>query len=473
MVRTFLLAVIACLLLASCGDSTEQRPGHEHGQVLRASIQDQPITPVTARYVERVIKQAEKSGAACLILDLDTPGGLMESTRSIVRTILGSNVPVVVYVTPSGARAASAGVFITLAAHAAVMSPGTHIGAAHPVQVGGVSPVPEPSSPPQNDSSRTAPAANGIMGEKIVNDARAWVRSLAELRGRNAEWAESAVSESKSITASEANRINVIDFIAEDHDTLLRILHGREIQLPGGTVRLHTNDSVLRPVDMWWGERLLSTLSNPNIAFLLLLLGFYGLLFELYAPGWGISGTLGAMCLVLGFSGLALLPINIASLGLILLGLGLFVAEAFVPNYGVLTLGGVTCLILGGLMLVEVLSGLPRVSPALIIPFALATGSITFFLIGKGIKAQRARPRTGSEGLEGASATAQTDFTAEGLVFYGFVLVRGELWKATSSAPLVAGQSVTIVERQNLVLNVVPASPAEASPPVKTSRTES
>ncbi len=417
------------------------------GPVFHMRLDDEPITPVTARYIERALREAASARAACLVLELDTPGGLVTSTQRIVKDILGSRVPVVVYVAPPGARAASAGVFITLASHVATMAPGTHIGAAHPVSIGGM-----PGTPPADTTSGRQ--QGGVMEEKILNDAVAWARSLAELRGRNAEWAALAVTESRSITATEAVAENVIDLIAEDLDDLLAQLDGREVTLPGGPAVLRTAGAEVRAVPMWWGEQLLAVLSNPNVAFLLLMFGFYGVLFEFYTPGWGVGGTLGAICLVLGFFGLAVLPINYAGLLLIALALGLFVAEAFFPSFGALTLGGVVCLVLGGLMLVDSPTGLLRVSMAVVVPVALATGAITLFLVGGVVKAMRGRVQTGSEGMLGSEVVAHEAFVPVEGRYRGMVLAHGELWQAVSAAPVAAGDAVEITDREGLTLFV-------------------
>ncbi|MDQ7039626.1 MAG: nodulation protein NfeD [Rhodothermus sp.] len=415
--------------------------------VYRLVLEDEPITPATVRFIRRGLREATENGAVCLTIEMDTPGGLVEATRDIVQLFLQSPIPVVVYITPPGARAASAGVFITLAAHVAAMAPGTHIGAAHPVQLGGGA-----ATPP--DTAQVDP-----MAEKILNDAVAWARALAQYRGRNADWAARAVSESQTLTAREAVSLNVVDLVAPSLDSLLVLLDGRKVVLDGETILLQTADARVHTVRRWWGERILAALSNPNIAFLLLMLGFYGLLFELYTPGWGIPGTLGAIFLMLGFYGLSILPVNYVGLGLLILGLGMLVAEAFVPSFGLLTVGGVVCLILGGLMLVESPMGFPQVSAALVVPVALATALIALFLLSNALRIQRRPARVGDETLIGQLATAREDFIPEGDHFGGYVFVHGEWWRACSSVPIQAGQSVRIERREGLCLWVSPESP--------------
>ncbi|MEE8169776.1 MAG: nodulation protein NfeD, partial [Phycisphaerae bacterium] len=416
---------------------------------------------VSVQLVERAIREAEEAQAACVVLLLDTPGGLVDSTRRLVKRMLASRVPVVVYVSPSGGRAASAGVFITMAAHVAAMAPGTHIGAAHPVQLGGlpVGPPGAPSPPPREAEPSTDEEAGGsrpvsAMEAKIVNDTVAWSRSLAELRGRNADWAARAVRDSISVPASEALSDGVIDLIAHDLDELLARLDGRTVELAEGTARLKLAGADIRAVEMWWGERVLSVISNPNLAFLLLMLGFYGILFELYTPGWGVGGTLGAICLVLAFFGLAVLPINYVGLLLMAAALAMFVAEAFVTSFGLLAIAGGVCMVLGGVMLIDSPAGFMRVSLGVVIPVAAATAGISVFLVGTVLRARRRRVQTGSEGLIGAEAVARERFECVDDRFVGPVLVHGEIWNAVSNGPVARGEPVRIEDRRGLTLVV-------------------
>ena len=425
----------------------DEPPEGANGVVLHIRLDNVPITPVSARFIARGIREAEEAGARCLIIELDTPGGLVESTQGIVKNIIASRVPVAVYVSPSGARAASAGVFITLSAHVAAMAPATHIGAAHPVTIGRA-----PGPAPADTTSGEQTQRPSVMEEKMVNDAVAWSKSLAELRGRNVEWAALAVSESRSITNTEALEQNVIDLIAENLEDLLAQIDGREVELETGPVTLHTAGAELRPLRMWWGDQVLAVISNPNVAFMLLMFGFYGILFEFYTPGWGVGGTVGAICLVLGFFGMAVLPINYAGLALMTLALGLFVAEAFVPTFGALTIGGVICLVLGGLMLVDSPIEVMQVSATVVIPVALATAAITVFLVSSVVKAMRGRVQTGSEAMMGTEAVAQEAFAAQDDRYQGMVLTHGELWKAVSTTPVATGDILEIDNREGLTL---------------------
>lgn len=432
-------------LLAAVPQEQEKQP-----TAVEIVIGDAPITPVVARYIEQGVQKAASVEAVCLIVKLDTPGGLMQATQQIVRSIVGSELPVVVYVAPSGARAASAGVFITLSAHVAAMAPGTHIGAAHPVSLGGSA----PTMPSDTTNGQNGSGGSDVMGEKVINDAVAWVRSLAELRGRNAEWAARAVTESASLTSREALEQNVVDLLVSDTEELLQAIDGQYVTVAGDSVRLATEGAEVQTLEMGWGDQLLGVLANPNVAFLLMMFGFYGILFELYTPGWGVGGTLGAICLILAFSGLAVLPINYAGLALIFMGLGLFVAEAFVISFGLLTLGGVVCVILGGLMLVDTSEELLQVSAWIVVPVALATAAIAVFLVGQVVKSARTQVQTGSESMIGAVGVAQEAFAEAGEKYTGMVRIQGELWQAVSPGPVVEGQTVEVTHREGLTLFV-------------------
>lgn len=445
----------AALWLASGLSDDARRPAPIEpaaGLVLQLELDDQAITPVTVRIFERAIRRAEEERATCLVVVLDTPGGLVDSTRDIVKAMLNAPVPIVVFV-PTGGRAASAGVFLTLASHVAAMAPGSHIGAAHPVEIGGL-PISPPSEPPGEEEPGALPARPDILQDKIVNDTAAWARALADLRGRNATWAASAVRDSISATAEEAVEAGVVDLLARDVVDLLARVHGRQVVVGSQTIRLDTLGARVSTVELWWTESILAVISDPNIAFLLLLLGFYGILFELYSPGWGIAGTLGAISLVLAFFALAVLPINYVGLLLIAVALGMFVAEAFVTSYGALALGGAACLVLGGMMLVDSPEGFLRVSITILVPVAAGTLGVTLFLIGSIVRAHRARVQVGAEALVGGAAVAQESFATEQEGFAGTVRTHAELWRATSSTPVTAGQQVEVAGRQGMTLRV-------------------
>ncbi len=457
------LLAVSVLVGGICGSSAAQEAAAPRPLVVAAQLENEAITPITARYLQRAIDQGERQHAQCVVILLDTPGGLVESTSAIIKDILNSKACVVVYVTPQGGRAASAGGFLLLSSDIAAMAPVTRVGAMHPVQIGGL-PTGPPQTPaePQESSDEESPErrpAGGASEQKTVNDTVAWARGLADLRRRNVDWAEQAVRESIVATETEALEQGVIDLIADDLDDLLQQLDGREVQLRDRTLTLQTAEAEIQNVEMWWGDQILATLSSPNIAFLLLIFGFYGILFEMYSPGWGVAGTLGAICLILAFMGLAVLPINYVGLALIVLGLALLVAEAMVPSFGMLTAGGVLCLVMGGLMLVESPEGFLRVSMSVVIPVAAATAVITLLLMTGIVRAYRGHVQTGSEGMTSTAAVAAGEFGPEGDHFVGSVHVHGERWRAISPQPVAARQTVTIRDREGLTLHVEPPGP--------------
>jgi membrane-bound serine protease (ClpP class) len=390
---------------------------------------DGPIGPVSARIISNAIDLSVQDSAEALVIELNTPGGLDESMRTITRKILNSEVPVIVYVSPAGSRAASAGVFITLSAHVAAMTPGTNIGAAHPVSMGG-----------QMDST---------MGEKVENDAAAYIRSIATRTGRNQEWAEESVRKSVSITESEAFKLHVIDLVANDLRALLDSLDGRTVKLPSGERTLHTKDVEVNRVEISVRDRILEVIANPTIAYILLTLGMWGLFFELSNPGAIFPGIVGGICLILAFFGLQTLPINYAGLLLMILGLIFFVLEVKIVSYGALTIGGIVSMVLGSLLLFE--SPLPymRASLVVIIMIAVATALFFLFALGFAVRAHKKKVTTGQKGLEGETGTARTDLNPEGDVF-----VEGEIWRAEADQPVVKGEKVVVTKVEGLTLKV-------------------
>ncbi len=396
---------------------------------------DGAIGPVSAEYISDGIERAEDAEAECLVIEMDTPGGLMKSMRMICKDILAARVPVVVYVSPSGSRAGSAGVFITLAAHIAAMAPGTNIGAAHPVGLGGQG---------ASDSSE-------VMEQKVTNDAVAFVRTLAETRGRNADWAEKSVRESASITETEALELNVIDYIASSPDSLLAVIDGDTIHLEGKDVVLATKDAEINIVPMNWRLKLLSFLADPNIAYILLLLGIYGIFFELYNPGAIFPGVVGGVCLILAFFSLQLLPVNLAGILLIVLAMIFFLLEIKIASYGLLSIGGVISFLLGSLMLFDVSITGVKVSLSVIIPATLFTALFFLFAVGMGIRAQRRKVTTGREGLIGEIGEVVIPLTPAGTI-----LLHGELWKAVASSPIEKDKEVRVVTVDHLKLTVEP-----------------
>ncbi len=406
--------------------------GEESRQSIILAEIDGVINPVSMEFVIKAVEQAEETGAQCFILKLDTPGGLGESMREMVKRMLASQVPVVVYVAPEGARAASAGVFITLAGHVAAMAPGTHIGAAHPVNLGGQ----------QMDEE---------MAKKVENDFAAFARSIAKQRGRNEEWAEAAVRESVSITSDEALEKQVIDLIAADLPELLEKIDGRTITIAGREVTLQTKDAAVTELAKGLRYRILDTITNPNVAYILMILGFYGLFFELSNPGAILPGVVGGICLILAFYAFQSLPINYAGLLLIVLAIILFIAEIMVVSHGILSIGGVIAMILGSFLLIESPQPYLRISLAVILPTVALTALFFLFVIGLAVRVHRRRRASGPEALIGQTGEAQTAIDPEGSVF-----LHSEIWRAKSTERIEQGAEVEVVGLDGLTLDVRP-----------------
>jgi len=387
------------------------------------------ISPGVADYIKTGIKKANDDGAACLIIELDTPGGLAESMRTIIKAILSSRIPIVVFVSPGGARAASAGVMITMAADIAAMAPGTNIGAAHPVGVGG------------KEIDKT-------MSEKVVNDMVAHAKSVAEQRGRNAEWVEKAIRESVSVTETEALEKNIIDLIAKDTDDLIKQITGREIKDKG---RLNLAGAAKKVLQETFRTKVLKTISDPNIAYILLMIGLAGLYFELSHPGAIFPGVIGGICIVLAFFALQALPINYAGVLLILLAIVFFIMEMKIASYGLLSVAGTVSLLLGSLMLFEASSPEFRLSWSVLLPMMLLVSGFFVVVAGLVFRAQVSTPKTGASGLVGEIGVVKRAIQPDGKVF-----VHGELWNATAKEPILEGTKVSVVKVDNLVLEVEP-----------------
>jgi membrane-bound serine protease (ClpP class) len=403
--------------------------------VVKWIVIDGAIGPVVKQYIEKGIASAHESGAECLVIEMDTPGGLLSSTRIICKDILASPVPVVVYIAPPGSRAGSAGVFITLAANIAAMAPGTNIGAAHPVEMSGQG---------GGDTSK-------VMEQKITNDAVAFARTLAEKRGRNADWAEKAIRESASITETEALAIGVINYIAPNADSLLAMINGDTVQLEDRQIVLATKGARIDKVMMNWRLKLLALLSDPNIAYIMMLLGIYGLFFELYNPGAILPGIVGGICLIIAFYSLQLLPVNLAGVLLIVLAIVLFLLEIKVMSYGLLSIGGVISFLLGSLMLFDVSIPGAKVSLSVIIPATIFNALFFLFAVGMGIRAQRRKVTTGMEGLVGEIGTVVSPLSPKGTI-----LLHGELWRAVATTPIEKDQEVRVISVDHLLLKVEP-----------------
>ncbi len=391
------------------------------------------INPVAAEYLHDAIADAQSTGAHALVIRLDTPGGLDTSMRLIIKDIIASTVPVIVYVAPSGGRAASAGVFITLAAHVAAMAPGTNIGAAHPVAMGG------------GEMTKT-------MKEKVENDAVAYIRSLAEQRGRNVQWAEDAVRKSVSVTETEAVKRQIVDCAAEDVSDLLTQLDGRQVSLGTGTVTLNTRHATIREYPMGYRLELLRTLSDPNIAYILMTIGTIGIMAELYNPGAILPGVVGAISLILAFYSFQSLPVNYAGMLLLILGIIFFILEATVTSYGLLAIGGVISMLLGSLMLIKTEAPYLQISWYVILPVVSLAALFSLFVVGMGLRALRRQPATGREGMVGEIGVVRKALTPEGTIW-----IEGELWEAISDEPIREGEKARVTRVEGLRLFVKPA----------------
>ena len=389
------------------------------------------INPVSGEYIIEGLKVAIQDQAQALIIQLDTPGGLDKSMRLIIKEMLNSPLPIIVYVSPSGSRAASAGTFITLAAHVAAMAPGTNMGAAHPVTVG-------------------AGEVGKDMAEKITNDAAAYIKSIAEQRGRNTEWAEKAVRESVSASETEALQLKLIDLVAVDLPDLLTKLHGRKVTTVGGERLLATAGVQVRRIEMNFRQRLLSLIADPNVAYMLLMLGAIGIFFEVSTPGVILPGVIGSISVLLGLYAMQLLPVNYAGLALLALAIILFIAETQVVSYGALTIGGIIAMLMGSLMLFDAPPPLPQLSLWVALPVTLVVGGFFAFLLAAAVRTYALPPHSGREGLVHKVGTAQTAIDNKG----GKVFVEGELWNAHSEQPIGKGDEVEVVGLQGMTLLV-------------------
>ncbi len=429
--------VVATALGAAFGSALAEPNSTAGGEVLVIKL-DSLIHPVAAQYVKDAVEEADSEGAAALVIEISTPGGLSTSTREISTAMLAARTPVVAYVAPSGAQAASAGFYILMSADLAAMAPGTNTGAAHPVGGGGED-------------------IQGTMGKKVEEDAAANIRSLATQHGRNVELAEKAVLESKSYSAEEALEGGLIELIAPSLQKLLVEIDGREVEKNGETRKLATAEATVRDIEMSGFRRVLSALAHPNIAVILLSLGFIGLYFELMNPGAILPGVVGAICLILAFFALSVLPFNYAGLALIMLAIILFIAEIKVTSYGLLTVGGVVSLILGALLLFKSPEPALRVSLDVVVAIAVFALVVVGALMLLVLRSRRAKVRTGSEGLLHERGRAMSPLAPQGKVF-----VHGEIWHAVSDRPVAMGEAVEVVAVDGMLLQVRPV--AEAVP---------
>ena len=426
------------------------------------------IGPASADHFIRTLDDAEEAQVDLLVLRLDTPGGLDKSMRDMIKALLASNTPVATYVSPNGARAASAGTYIMYASHIAAMAPATNIGSSTPVSIGGGSPLPfpqptEPTKPtgptePKNEESpadggaenEEVPPPGTAMERKVVNDAVAYIRSIAELRGRNVEWAEKTVREASNLPAREALELGVIDLVADDIEDLLAQIDGMTVDVDGRAVTLETAASEVHRIETDWRYELLSVVTDPTVAYILLMIGIYGLILEFYNPGTGVGGVVGVICLLVGAYALQMLPINYAGLALIVVGIGLMVAEAFTPSFGVLGVGGIAAFVIGSIILMD--TDLPgyQVSVPIIAGVATASGALVFLTIGAAVRARRASVVSGAEAMIGVEGEVLDDFAQDGRV-----RAAGEIWQARSNEPLEKGTRIKVAAVDGVRLEVV------------------
>ncbi len=437
------------------------------------------IGPATSDYVHRGLAKARDMNASLVILRMDTPGGLDTAMRKIIQDILGSPVPVVTFVAPRGARAASAGTYILYASHVAAMAPATNLGAATPVRIGGV-PLPGGGEQPEDEEKgkeKNKPSgetgekggkkqkgreqrqgkpvgSEDAMSQKALNDAIAYIRSLAQMRGRNADWAEKAVREAASLPAEEAVKMNVVDIMADDIPDLLKKLNGRVVKVDGKEIRLRTEGIVLVTLEPDWRSKLLSVITDPNIAYILMMLGIYGLFFELWNPGYILPGVIGGICLLLALYAFQVLPVNYAGLGLIVLGIAFMVAEVFMPSFGALGIGGIISFVVGSIILLDTDVEGYAVAWELIVVVALLSALIFIGVVVLAVKARSRKVVSGQEEMIGAIGEALESIKEEGRV-----RVHSEEWQARSTKPLKRGQKFKVVGMEGLVLVIEPYEP--------------
>jgi membrane-bound serine protease (ClpP class) len=447
------LALFACLTLLLAAPAS--------AEIVRVLTVQGAISPASADYLLRGIDKAIKEQTHLIVIEMDTPGGLDTSMRDIIKAILASPVPVATYVSPKGARAASAGTYILYASHIAAMAPATNLGAATPVEL-----MPtdgdKPAAPDKSGASKPADAPPGdAKTRKATHDAAAYIRSLAELRGRNAEWAERAVREAVSLPASEALELKVIDLVAADLDDLLKQVNGRVIKMNGQTVTLDTTNAAIEQVEPDWRSRLLAVIGDPGIAYILMLLGIYGLIYEFSNPGMLFPGVVGGICLLLALFALQVMPISYVGLALIILGIVMMVSEAFMPSFGALGLGGIIAFVIGSVMLID--TDIPGygIPWMLIVPVAVASGLFSFFVVGMAIKARSRPVVTGAEEMIGAAGEILEDIEHE-----GWARIHSEQWRVRSSVPLKRGSTVRVRARNGLILDVEPGGPLPNPPPL-------
>jgi len=430
--------------------SLPARSAERSGAILAAEIKG-PIGVAATRLVADAVAKARRENACCLLIQLDTPGGLVTATRDIIQHILASPIPVIVYVSPGGARAASAGTFIVYAAHISAMAPGTNVGAATPIELGGLPGLPRPAEPKHDENDKAAVPTETTAQRKALNDTIAMLRSLAQLRGRNVEWAEKAVRDAATLTAEDALKEGVIDVVARDIDELLTKIDGRKVTINSVEHTIATRSIAQTVFEPDWRTRLLGVISDPNVAFILLLIGIYGLLFEFWNPGGLVAGVVGAVCLLLGLTALTTLPVQYAALGLVALGIALMITEAFAPGLGILGIGGVVAFIIGSVFLFDPAGADIDISVSLplIVGSAATTGALALFVLGATVKARSRPALTGAEQMIGSVGEV-----IEWSGLQGRIRVHGEIWNARAEEPFAPSDAVVVVQREDLTLFV-------------------
>jgi membrane-bound serine protease (ClpP class) len=457
-----LIALMALLtgLTMQLGAGGEAPAPQGRGEVWVVDL-DGALGPASGDLIVRSIANAEEAGARALIIRMDTPGGLDKTMRDVVKEILAADVPVVTFVSPGGARAASAGTYISYASHVAAMHPATNIGSSTPVSIApgpaaptpGRPPMPDPATAPEDEAPEASPdqpaASQDAMTRKVINDAVAYLQGIAELRGRNIEWAEETVRYGSNLRASEALERNVIDLIADDVPALLEQLEGRSVTLASRSVTLQVAGAGIRVVETDWLHELLEIITDPTIAYGLLIFGIYGLILEFYNPGMVFPSVIGIVCLLLGAYGLQMLPINYAGLALIVVGIGLMLAEVFTPTFGVLGVGGAVAFVVGSVILMDTEAPGYQVPFIVIGAFAAMTGALSLLAVGAAVRARQAAVTTGMEAMVGARAEALEDFAGAGAVW-----AFGERWRAVSETPVQKGDKLRVTAVDGLTLTV-------------------
>jgi membrane-bound serine protease (ClpP class) len=464
---TALLAAGCCAVWSAMADGDTAVPDssaamdepapQNSGTAVRLELKG-AIGPATSDYIVKGIVYAAETNADIILIEMDTPGGLDSAMRDIIKAILKSDIPVVTYVSPSGSRAASAGTYILYASHIAAMAPATNLGAATPVQIGGQE---KPSMPgagseekaddADSEQAKNGPTGSTAMERKSINDSVAYIRGLANLRGRNADWAESAVREAVSLSAHEAKEQNVVDVVADTVDDLFRMIDGRTVKVGNTDREISTTDITVENFEADWRTRLLAVITDPNIAYMLMLAGIYGLLFEGYNPGAIVPGVVGAICLLLALFAFQVLPVNYAGLALILLGVMLIIAEAFVPSFGALGLGGVAAFVFGSIILLDTDVPGMAIARSFIVGIALTASSLLLIMVYALMKLRRRPAVSGTESMLGKAAEVLEDFEKSGVVF-----INGERWNARTTDAVKRGDKVRVAKINGLVLEVTP-----------------